>query len=121
MRDSDHPTPGPTPGRLVGHTHYRFTRQLAKGGMGAVYEATQYGAEGFQKQVAIKTIIDSLGSDADFVEMFIGEAKLVADLVHENIIQVYQLDRTDNTSTSSWSTSTGGRICSPSAPCSTGC
>ena len=50
-----------------------------------------------QKQVAIKTIIDSLGSDADFVEMFIGEAKLVADLVHENIIQVYQLDRTDNT------------------------
>ena len=25
---------------------------------------------------------------------FIGEAKLVADLVHENIIQVYQLDRT---------------------------
>ena len=85
------------PGRLVGHTHYRFTRQLATGGMGAVYEATQYGAEGFQKQVAIKTIIDSLGSDADFVEMFIGEAKLVADLVHENIIQVYQLDRTDNT------------------------
>ncbi len=85
------------PDRLVGHTSYRFTRQLAKGGMGAVYEATQYGAEGIQKQVAIKTIIDSLGSDADFMEKFIGEAKLVADLVHENIIQVYQLDRTDTT------------------------
>lgn len=80
---------------LVGDTRYRLNQKLAEGGMGAVYEATQYGAEGFRKQVAIKTISERLGSQSDFVTMFIGEAKLVADLVHENIIQVYQLHRTN--------------------------
>ena len=82
---------------LVGGTTYRLNRKVAEGGMGAVHEATQHGAEGFQKQVAIKTISESLGSQSEFVEMFIGESKLVADLVHENIIQVYQLDRTIDT------------------------
>lgn len=74
---------------LVGQTTYRLRRQLAEGGMGSVYKATQYGAEGFQKQVVIETIVDSLSSGTDFSKMFIGEAQLVADLLHENIIQVY--------------------------------
>ena len=64
--------------------------------MGAVYEATQFGAEGFQKQVAIKTIVETLGSLSDFVTMFIGEAKLVADLVHENIVQIRDFGMTED-------------------------
>jgi serine/threonine-protein kinase len=76
---------------------YLMVRRLAEGGMGAVYEATQFGAEGFQKTVAVKTILESYTTNPEFVRLFIGEAKLVADLVHENIVQVYHLGKIDNT------------------------
>lgn len=71
--------------------HYELVRKIADGGMGEVYEARLAGVQGFQKTVAIKTILPELTSDPDFVRMFVGEARLVADLVHENIVQVYQL------------------------------
>jgi len=75
---------------------YSMVRRLAEGGMGAVYEAQQYGSEGFQKTVAVKTILESFSTNPEFVRLFIGEAKLVADLVHENIVQVYHLGKTGN-------------------------
>ncbi|MBI4567664.1 MAG: serine/threonine protein kinase [Planctomycetes bacterium] len=71
----------------------RITRKIAEGGMGAVYQAVQLGVEGFEKTVAIKTIIEDYSQDEEFVQLFIGEAKLVADLIHQNIVQVYQLGR----------------------------
>src|SRR5258706_6109510 len=74
---------------------YEVVRLLAEGGMGAVYEAKQYGHEAFIKTVAVKTILESYSSNPEFVRLFIGEAKLVADLVHENIVQVYHLGKTD--------------------------
>ena len=80
---------------IAGITHYRIVRPIAEGGMGAVYEALQDGVEGFNKTVAIKTIKGRFAADAEFVRLFIGEAKLVADLVHENIVQVYNLGRVD--------------------------
>ncbi|RME02817.1 MAG: serine/threonine protein kinase [Planctomycetota bacterium] len=61
--------------------------------MGIVYEAIQHGIEGFRKTVALKIIQEEFSNDAEFVEMFIGEAKLVADLVHQNIVQIYQLGK----------------------------
>ncbi|OGV79354.1 MAG: hypothetical protein A3K19_31425 [Lentisphaerae bacterium RIFOXYB12_FULL_65_16] len=69
----------------------RIDREISKGGMGTVYEATQLGAHGFAKKVAIKTILPTLCKHHQFIDMFIGEGKLVADLVHENIVQIYQL------------------------------
>ena len=75
---------------------YRLTKCIAEGGMGAVYEAQQFGSDSFEKTVAIKTILESFSSNAEFVRLFIGEAKLVADLVHENIVQVYHLGKTGN-------------------------
>jgi serine/threonine-protein kinase len=72
---------------------YKLVHKLAEGGMGAVFDAIQYGVEGFDKRVAIKTIKEEFTTNFEFVRMFIGEAKLVADLVHENIVQVYQLGR----------------------------
>ena len=73
---------------------YKLIHKIAEGGMGAVFDAIQYGVEGFDKRVAIKTIREEFTTNFEFVRMFIGEAKLVADLVHENIVQVYQLGRT---------------------------
>lgn len=75
---------------------FKLARKIASGGMGTVYEAVQMGTEGFQKTMAIKTLIEDVADDEEFVSMFIGEAKLVADLVHENIAQVYQLGKYGN-------------------------
>ncbi|MHC4660694.1 MAG: serine/threonine protein kinase [Planctomycetota bacterium] len=76
---------------------FRLVRKLAEGGMGAVYEARQLGAEGFEKTVALKTILEEYTQNREFVEMFIGEAKLVADLVHQYIVQIYQLGKIGST------------------------
>lgn len=72
---------------------FRIVRKIAEGGMGAVYEALQEGVEGFEKRVAIKTLLPQVCNREDFVQLFVHEAKLVADLVHENIVQIYQLGR----------------------------
>ncbi len=75
---------------------YRIVRKIADGGMGSVYEAMQDGVNGFQKLVALKTLLPELSEHQNFVEMFIQEAKLVANLVHENIVQIYQLGKTSD-------------------------
>ena len=78
---------------IIDSNRFRLVRKIAEGGMGTVYEAHQYGTAGFVKQVAIKTLNVDVSSDPEFVEMFIGEAKLVANLVHQNIVQIYQLGK----------------------------
>ncbi len=70
---------------------YDIVRKIFEGGMGIVYEAEQRGARDFIKRVAIKVIRKNFASQGQFIENFIGEAKLVADLIHTNIVQTYHL------------------------------
>jgi len=70
---------------------YEVVRKIFEGGMGIVYEAQQQGARNFVKRVAIKVIRQNYASQKQFLENFIGEAKLVADLIHTNIVQTYHL------------------------------
>jgi len=70
---------------------YDVVRKIFEGGMGIVYEAEQRGARDFVKRVAIKVIRANYASQKTFIENFIGEAKLVADLIHTNIVQTYHL------------------------------
>jgi serine/threonine-protein kinase len=85
--------PDPVIQEITDTNRFRLIRKICDGGMGSVYEAVLHGAMGFKKTVAIKTVLASLSENQEFVEMFIGEAKLVADLVHQNICQVYQLGK----------------------------
>jgi len=62
--------------------------------MGIVFEAEQHGSREFVKRVAIKIIRPNFASQKMFIENFIGEAKLVADLIHTNIVQTYHLGET---------------------------
>jgi serine/threonine-protein kinase len=78
---------------LSSEVRFEPVRLIARGGMGEVFEARLLGVEGFAKTVAIKAIQTDLAEDAEFVDLFIGEAKLVADLVHQHIAQVYGLWR----------------------------
>ena len=70
---------------------YDIVRKIFEGGMAVVYEAEQHGAKQFVKRVAIKVIRQSFADQQMFIDNFIGEAKLVADLIHTNIVQTYQL------------------------------
>jgi serine/threonine-protein kinase len=70
---------------------YEIVRKIFEGGMGVVYEAEQHGTRKFVKRVALKVIRPHYASQSQFIENFIGEAKLVADLIHTNIVQTYHL------------------------------
>lgn len=84
---------GERTGNIFGSVTYSLKRKIADGGMGSIYEAVQFGAEGFVKRVAIKTILPRFARQESFIASFVGEAKLVANLVHQNIVQIHQLDR----------------------------
>src|SRR5947207_9734394 len=74
---------------------YQIVRKIFEGGMGVVYEAEQLGARGFVKRLAIKVIRQNYANQKQFIDNFIGEAKLVADLIHTNIVQTYHLGEAD--------------------------
>ncbi len=78
---------------FVDKVEFEIIHKIAEGGMGAVYKALQKGVRGFAKTVALKTILEELASDKKFVEDFVSEAMLVANLIHENIVQIYQLGK----------------------------
>jgi serine/threonine protein kinase len=73
---------------------YDIVRKIFEGGMGVVYEAEQHGAREFVKRIAIKVVRQNYADQKQFIENFIGEAKLVADLIHTNIVQTYHLGET---------------------------
>jgi eukaryotic-like serine/threonine-protein kinase len=75
---------------------YDIVRKIYEGGMGIVYEAEQRGARDFVKRVAIKVIRQNYANQKQFIDNFIGEAKLVADLIHTNIVQTYHLGEANN-------------------------
>lgn len=79
---------------LSNEIQYELVRKISAGGMGIVYEALQHGAGNFRKRVAIKLIREEYSSIEAFQKNFIGEARLVADLIHTNIVQTYHLGHT---------------------------
>lgn len=81
----------PSIAQILNELKYEMVRQIAEGGMGVVYEAHQHGAGQFRKTVAVKLIREEYSSIPEFQKNFIGEARLVADLIHTNIVQTYHL------------------------------
>jgi len=71
-------------------------KRIAIGGMAEVFRAKAFGAEGFEKLAAVKRMLPHLSSDSQFVDMFINEAKLAANLNHANIVQIYDFGCIDN-------------------------
>jgi serine/threonine-protein kinase len=78
---------------IFNELQYEMTRTIAEGGMGVVYQAHQKGAGGFRKVVAVKLIREEYSTIEEFQSNFIGEARLVADLIHTNIVQTYHLGK----------------------------
>lgn len=77
------------PGAMIGS--YSLLAKLATGGMAEIWLARQSGIKGFERIVVIKRIIESLSADESFVEMFLDEARIIVQLTHPNIVQVFDL------------------------------
>jgi serine/threonine-protein kinase len=71
---------------------FRLVRRIARGGMATVYEAEQVGDRGFTKRVALKVIHEKFAREPEWLQLFIDEAKLSANLVHGNIVQIFQFE-----------------------------
>ncbi len=72
---------------------YRIERLISRGGMGAVFEATQLGLD---RPVAIKVLLPALIRDEKVQERFRREARSAASLQHPNIIQIYDYGISDH-------------------------
>lgn len=77
------------PGVVLGR--YECLLPIARGGMAAVWAARARGARGFQKIVAIKTMLPSLSTEPDFEKMFLDEARIVAGIRHPNVVEIIDL------------------------------
>lgn len=71
---------------------FRLIRRVARGGMATVYEAEQVGDRGFTKRIALKVIHEKYAREPEWLQLFIDEAKLSANLAHGNIVQIYQFE-----------------------------
>jgi len=74
---------------------YEVIRKLATGGMAEVFLAKAAGPLGFEKTLVVKRILPHLVDESAFVEMFLAEAKLVAQLNHPNIVQIFDFGEAD--------------------------
>lgn len=76
---------------------YTLIDRIAVGGMAEIFLARQAGLEGFEKTIVIKRIRPHLSKQPSFVQMFLNEAKLAAQLTHPNIVQIYDLGKIADT------------------------
>src|SRR5882762_1926465 len=67
---------------------YEIDRELARGGMGVVYVATEIG---LRRRVAIKVLPPALTFGQGAIERFRREARTAAALDHPNIIPIYRV------------------------------
>lgn len=88
------PESGPlTLQRWVGR--YELIHRLAHGGMATVYLGRAKGKAGFEKVVAVKVIHPHLASEAEFVGMFLDEARIAARLHHPHVVEILDLGESE--------------------------
>ena len=70
---------------------YELLCPIAHGGMASVWLARLHGKHGFEKLVAVKTILPQYASDPRFQRMFLDEARIAAGIEHANVAQILDL------------------------------
>jgi serine/threonine protein kinase len=74
-------------------SQYELVARLAEGGMAEIFLARSRGMAGFARYVVLKRILPERGTDPRWIEMFLDEARLAAQLQHPNVAQVFDLGR----------------------------
>jgi serine/threonine-protein kinase len=81
------------PGHVLGR--YELLMPIAAGGMAMVWAARLKGTRGFQKIVAVKTMLPKLTEDDQFEKMFLDEASLASKIRHPNAVEILDLGEQD--------------------------
>ena len=79
------------PGRTIGE--YVIDRQIAEGGFGVVYAATH---PVIGKRAAIKMLSPEYSEDPEFVARFLSEARVVNEIRHRNIVDIFGFGQLDD-------------------------
>lgn len=78
-------------GKILGK--YEIVDHLGYGGMAQVFKANH---KILNRYVAVKILHPQFASDKEFVNMFIKEARSLANLRHPNIVQIHDIDIDDD-------------------------
>jgi serine/threonine protein kinase len=82
------PTSSERPVSPVVIGRYVLHARIARGGMATIHIARLTGAEGFSRIVAAKRLHPQYIEDADFVSMFLDEARIASKVHHPNVVPV---------------------------------
>ena len=74
---------------------YELVHPIARGGMACVWVAKAHGKHGFEKVVALKTILPAFSAEPRFRRMFLHEAKTAAGIEHPNVAQILDLGESE--------------------------
>ena len=70
---------------------YELLCPIARGGMAWVWLACLHGKAGFEKLVAVKTILPQYATDRRFQRMFLDEARIASGIAHANVARILDL------------------------------
>src|SRR4051794_28901760 len=77
-------------GELIGP--YKVLRLLGEGGMGQVYEATEYGENNLPlRRAAIKVLRSEYVSDRQMAGRFLNEARAIEVVDHPGVVTIYDI------------------------------
>ncbi len=74
---------------------YTALERIGAGGMAEIFKCRLSGIGGFGKLVVVKRILPNHLSNPEFVEMFLDEARVAANLSHPNVVHTYEIDQID--------------------------
>ncbi len=75
---------------------YEALFKIAAGGMAEVFAARIRGEAGFEKLVAVKRMLPHLAEDAQFVDMFLDEARVAVHVSSPHVVQTLDLGRAED-------------------------
>jgi serine/threonine-protein kinase len=91
---------GPSPGASTANLQagsvlgrWEIVKRLGSGGMADVHLARARGEAGFEKLVALKVMHPFLARSERAVSHFLDEARVAAQIVHPNVVQIYDLGK----------------------------
>lgn len=74
---------------------YCLLERLSTGGMAEIFRARLFFPKDPTTYLVIKRILPHFADDAEFITMFVDEARITTQLSHPNICQLYELGRLD--------------------------
>jgi serine/threonine-protein kinase len=74
---------------------YELVRPIGRGGMAEVFHARFQRIGGFEREVAVKVILPEYGSESEFIEMLLDEARIAGAINHPNVVQVIDVGQKD--------------------------